>query len=109
MIFGIDGHVELIIKEQKTETRRQSDKYKVGRTYPIQRCRTCKGIKEGRILILRKKAELCNQGIISIESALAEGNYTPEKYESLYRKMYSNWKVRWAYKFRFIGSKEPTK
>ena len=86
---------------QKTETRRKSGIYKVGRTYSIQPGRTQAGIAEGRILMTKVRIE--KQPImISFSDAKAEGEYIPEKFEELYLKMHPYWKTRYAYTFRYI-------
>jgi len=104
MIFS-KTHIEQIITGTKTQTRRSSNRYHVGRTYAIQPCRTCKGIAEGRILITAKKAEYKHYLIrLSLEDAKAEGGYTPEEYEELYRQMHRGWMERWAYTFKFLPS-----
>ena len=91
MIFGVEGHVEAIKNNLKTETIRGPEafeRYFVGETYAIQPKRTAKGIKEGRILIVAKwlETKVANYPI-SVLDALSEGNYTPEDYEKLYEKL----------------------
>jgi len=103
MIFAEDDHDELVIQRKKTQTRRESGRYQIGKDYAIQKCRTCPARPEGRILILKKKPEMVEVDTpISVEDALAEGGYTPEQYERLYEKMHRGWLDRWAYEFRFI-------
>jgi len=104
MIFSISNHVELIKKGEKTQTRRQSNHYEVGKTYAIQPCRTCKAIKDGRILILKKRTETFRH--VNLEDAEAEGGYTPMEFEQLYLKIHPNWRKRFAYTFRFIPKEE---
>lgn len=110
MIFAEADHVQQIIDGAKTQTRRASDRYKVGRTYAVQPCRTCKGIPEGRILITQRWLETwLHRGMLyslSSNDAEAEGGYTPEEYEGLYSKMHPDWKMRWAYDFKFVPSEE---
>lgn len=109
MIFSEGNHVEMVIDGRKTQTRRSSDRYQVGKTYAVQACRTCKGVHDGRILIIRKwKEENPYEPwkhvwppIISWEDAQAEGGYGPDNYEGLYEKMHPNWKERWCYEFEF--------
>jgi hypothetical protein len=106
MIFAVNNHPQAIIDGLKTETRRRItslDRYHEGQTYAIQPKRTAKGIKEGRILIVKKWVELKTKDCpISIESAYAEGCHTPEEYEKLYEKINPKWTVRVAFKFEFI-------
>ena len=104
MIFS-KNHIEEILKGIKTQTRRSSGRYMVGRTYSVQPCRTCKGISEGRIKILNKRFEVRQDPVylsISFEDAQAEGGYAPQNYEDLYGKMHPMWSIRWAYDFEFI-------
>ena len=102
MIFSVPGHIEMIIDGTKTQTRRKSPFYKVGRTYSIQPGRTEKGIKEGRILVTRKRVERYLDGGISIADALAEGKYTPGQFETLFSNMYHDWIARYAYTFVYL-------
>jgi len=109
MIFSKD-HIEQIIWETKTQTRRSSDRYQVGKLYAIQPCRTCKGISDGKILILRKWNEVnpyepwkeVYPPLISWDDAQAEGGYAPQNYEALYEKLNPGWTVRWVYAFEFV-------
>ena len=103
MIFSKD-HIKQIIAGTKTQTRRRSPLYRVGRTYSIQPGRTKKGIPDGHILITRKREEKYLDGGISVADALAEGEYTPGQYETLFANMYPGWIVRTAYTFRFLES-----
>lgn len=105
MIFSKD-HIKQIIARTKTQTRRKSPYYRVGRTYSIQPGRTKKGIPEGRILIIRKREEKYLDGGISVIDALAEGDYTPGQYEILFQNMYPYWIVRYAYTFRFVENEQ---
>ena len=102
MIFSVSGHVEQIKNGTKTQTRRKSPLYMVGRTYSIQPGRTEKGIKEGRILVTRKREEKYLDGGISVSDALAEGGYTSGQFETLFSNMYPGWIGRYAYTFIFI-------
>jgi len=101
MIFAIGKHVELIIKGLKTQTRRRSNRYQVGKLYSIQPSRTSKGITEGKIRIVDKKCEVwpC---LINHDDAKAEGGYTPDEFEPLYSKIHPDWDCRYAYVFRFV-------
>ena len=105
MIFSVGDHIQQIINGTKTQTRRKSSWYKVGKTYSIQPGRTKPGIPEGRILITNKMPEYTYLRI-SRADALAEGGYVPGKFEHLYRQMDKGWKVRWAYTFKFIPTEE---
>ena len=108
MIFSVSNHVQQIIRGEKTQTRRRSNRYRVGETYAIQSGRTKAAILEGRILILTKKREICCKPL-SIESAKAEGGYTPEQFEELFRKMDPYWITRFAYTFQFQATEKEVK
>lgn len=106
MIFAVPGHIELIKKGQKSETRRNANainRYFAGKTYSIQPKRTAKGIPEGRIKINRVWVERWDTNRpISVTHAQAEGGYTPEEYERLYEKLNPKWKVRTAFSFEYV-------
>ena len=102
MIFSISDHVEMIKSGQKTQTRRKSSSYIVGKSYSIQPGRRKAGIVEGRIKITNKVKEYSACSVISVEDAGDEGLYSPLKFEELYSKMYSGWFVRWAYTFEYV-------
>ena len=104
MIFSAD-HIAQIKARTKTQTRRKSPAYRVGRTYAIQPGRK-KRIPDGCILITRKREEKYLDGGISVFDALAEGGYTPGQYETLFKNMYPGWIVRYAYTFEFIPSEQ---
>ena len=110
MIFSVEGHIPLIIDHKKTQSRRLSNAYNVGKDYAIQPGRTKPGIKEGRILILEKWEERHirkNQiFFISRNNARAEGGYTPEEFENLFNLMCPKWIVRFCYKFKFLTRAE---
>ncbi|MHA1286048.1 MAG: hypothetical protein ACTSPB_01470 [Candidatus Thorarchaeota archaeon] len=97
MIFN-DDHVAQIFEGTKTQTRRESNRYIVGREYAIQRGRGKKS--EGRILIVRKWVETNPYDKISVEDAKAEGGYLPVDYEILYNEMHPNWVERYCYEFK---------
>ena len=105
MIFSVKDHIDKIINHEKTQTRRPSNKYKVGKLYAIQRGRGKKAITNGKILITRKWSETSSindpRFDISHEDAKAEGGYTPSFFEMLYESMYPIWKKRYAYEFEF--------
>ena len=105
MIFGVNDHPQKIIEGAKTETRRKAsaiERYQCGHSYAIQPKRTAKGISRGRIVILDSWLEAKNEGVISVQSAKAEGGYTPEEYERLYEKLNPGWSFRAAFKFAFV-------
>jgi len=101
MIFSKSNHIEQIIAGTKTQTRRPSDKYQIGKTYAIQPGRGKPGIEKYRILITGKRKEYRGE-TVSVKDALAEGGYTPEEYETLYESMYPSWLVRYVYTFRVV-------
>ena len=100
MIFNVKGHIEQIVNGTKTQTRRDSGKYGVGKTYAIQPGRGKFGDTRGRILITHKWIESYFK-TIHVNDALAEGGYIPEDYEQLYEKLHPDWAGRWAYEFEF--------
>lgn len=107
MIFSVGDHIEAIIFGDKTQTRRKSGTYMVGKTYSIQPGRTKRGIPEGRILITNKIEEWrLDEGIISKSDAQAEGGYTPKQFEELYIRMDKLWTLRYAYTFKFVPTEE---
>jgi len=108
MIFSIGNHVEMIIKGLKTQTRRSSDRYEVGKLYTVQPGRTKKGIAKGKIKIIYKKCERRNGNkfLTSPEDAKAEGGYSIREFEELYEKIHPNWDERFAYTFRFVPTRE---
>lgn len=101
MIFAVEDHIKQVIEGVKTQTRRSSGRYKLGRKYSIQPGRTQKGILEGKIIIIDKTLEVW-PFVIRLDDAKAEGGYTPEEFEKLYRMMHPNWGERYAYTFRFV-------
>lgn len=108
MIFAIGKHVEMVIKGEKTQTRRASDRYQVGKLYSIQPSRTSKGISEGKIRIVDKECEVWPCPINHYD-AKAEGEYLPDEFEQLYSKIHPDWDCRYAYVFRFVPTKEEEK
>jgi len=121
MIFSLADHIEQIKAGTKTQTRRPSDRYQVGKLYSVQPGRGKKGIPEGRIYVALKfreykpdlsairKDSLAEKWMqseagypISRICALEEGGYTPDEYEVLYEKMYPGWTDRYAYWFSFF-------
>lgn len=107
MIFQ-EEHIEKILNGKKTQTRRvRRGKYQVGRSYSIQKCRTCKGIEEYRIVMDRIWIERYAEYLpcyISKEDALAEGGYeSPIEYEQVFRELNPKWTgERWAFKFHVV-------
>jgi len=57
VIFSKSDHIQQIILGTKTQTRRPSDRYQVGKTYAIQPGRGKPAIPEGRIFITDKWME----------------------------------------------------
>lgn len=122
MIFAVPGHIEQIRAKIKYETRRLNIyHYKVGHKYSVQPTRTSPGIPDMKIFITdiwkeciipkneRPYTIVDEDGytvnlihMISEEDAIAEGNYTPENYERLFRKINPHWdgKYRWVIKFK---------
>ena len=106
MIFSIADHIEQIKNGSKTQTRRKSPAYLVGKSYSVQPGRTKPGILEGRILITDKREERFLDGGISESDAMAEGGYTSGTFESLFKRMYPDWIRRYAYTFKFIPTRK---
>jgi len=94
-------HVDMILAGTKTQTRRLNrGYYKVGHTYAIQPCRTCIGVPGYRIFMDLIWEEWVECGT----NAAAEGGYTIEEFERLFRELYPKWdgKKRWAYEFHVV-------
>ena len=126
MIFNVPGHIEMIYKGLyshsfsivKTETRRPNRGiYQVGKNYAVQRKRGVKAEPDIRIVMDRIWEERLGSFLISKEcktypvellilkeSAWAEGGYTPEEYEKVFRDLNPKWDgwTRWAFKFHAI-------
>ena len=105
MIFSVPGHIEKIIDGTKTQTRRKSPNYSVGHSYAISKGRE-KAIKEGRILITKKRVEKFSDWGISVSDAIAEGGYTSGQFEIIFANIYPGWILRYAYTFRFIPNQQ---
>jgi hypothetical protein len=95
-------HIEMIRNGTKTQTRRPTDRYQVGKSYAVQPGRGKTGIPGLRILITNKWVEFKSARWILWEEAKDEGDYTPEEYEQLYETMYPGWVSRWAYLFKVV-------
>ena len=106
MIFSLADHIEQIKNGSKTQTRRKSSSYLVGKKYSVQPGRTQRGIPEGRILIVDKKVETSPSDRILYKDARAEGGYTPSEFEDLYSRMYPGWRERYAYTFKFVPNQK---
>jgi len=101
VIFSIADHVEQIIKGTKTQTRRDSPRYQIGKTYAIQPGRTKPADPRGRILITHMWVEKPPIRLHPLD-AKAEGGYDPDNYELLYSQIHHDWQIRYAYEFKFI-------
>ncbi|MHA2052710.1 MAG: hypothetical protein ACW99F_03835 [Candidatus Hodarchaeales archaeon] len=101
MIFSIEDHIEMIKSGQKTQTRRQSNFFKVNKTYSIQPGRGKPGIAEGRIRITNKKSE-SRLNKISLSDAWDEGMYMQLEFERLYNDLYPGWQLRYVYTFVYV-------
>ena len=102
MIFAIGDHIQQIIDGTKTETRRKSDRYRVGSLQPIQPKMYTRGIQVGKIKIISKKKEYRRKGDITAYAAKLEGGYTPKKFEKLYLGIEPKWKRRTVYRFKYV-------
>jgi hypothetical protein len=85
----------------KTQTRRMSDRYYVGRDYAVQPGRGKAAVPDIRIKITKKWEEIRVYQLCE-DHAKAEGGYTPAEYEERFAKMYPSWWTRWAYEFEVI-------
>jgi len=107
MIFSVEGHIAKIISKEKTQTRRSSGRYEVGKTYAIQPSRTSKAIPDGRILITKKREEKWwPLTWIDEVDAKAEGGYSQAEFEELYEKLHPYWFRRYAYTFKFVEERK---
>ena len=101
----------------KTQTRRLNRGiYQVGKSYAVQRKRGVKAEPDIRIVMDRIWKEDCladdelgKGGFfipipISEEDAQAEGGYTPEEFEKIFRKINPNWNgiIRYGFEFHVI-------
>lgn len=108
MIFQKE-HIEKILNGGKTQTRRiHKGKYQEGRSYAIQPCRICKGIEGYKIVMdnIKEEIQWIPGGTIRFEDAIAEGGYTPEEFEKLFRELNPKWKWyqhRWVFKFHVMA------
>jgi hypothetical protein len=134
MIFNVPGHIDMIrnglqtypplssdiLPEVivKTETRRVNRGiYQVGKNYAVQRKRGVKAEPDIRIVMDMIWEEEAKQFLIPVqgvkypseiyitkEDALAEGGYTPARFEGLFRELDPKWdgRSRWAFKFHVV-------
>jgi len=111
MIFAVEGHIEMIRKGRKTQTRRLNKGiYKVGKDYAVQRKRGVKAEPDIRIVMDRIwKEEVeeftdSSEVVISKEDAWAEGGYTPTEFEEVFTNLNPKWLSwsRWAFAFHVI-------
>ena len=102
MIFKQE-HVDMILAGTKTQTRRIGRGiYKVGHSYAIQPCRTCKGVQGYRIVMDSIRTEYTDiYHKISTKDAIAEGGYTSEEFESLFKAINPKWDRVLRYVFTF--------
>ena len=128
MIFNVPGHIQMIrngfpfpvgdirtslvdVRIVKTETRRLNRGiYQVGKDYAVQRKRGVKAEPDIRIVMDRiwgEERRLTHLGLrflITPQDAWAEGGYTPEEYEEVFRELNPSWDGagRWAFAFHVI-------
>ena len=118
MIFSVDRHIEMIREGTKTQTRRLNRGiYQIGKDYAVQRKRGIKAEPDMRIVMNRIWEEIIERplkigknpsfNIISEADALAEGGYTPEEFERVFRELNPKWDgwSRWAFEFHVEVSK----
>lgn len=131
MIFNVCNHIQYIrnglfkrfinshgvpARIVKTQTRRLNRGiYKVGKDYAVQRKRGVKAEPGMRIVMDRIWEETAKIGCpyflgfcISQKDAWAEGGYTRDQYENLFRGINPNFKggKRWAFEFHVIEVQE---
>ena len=104
-------HFDMVLDGTKTQTRRVNrGKYQVGKSYAIQACRTCKGVEGYRIVMDRILEEPCGEWngfyhrIYKLD-ALAEGGYTENEFEKVFRELNPKWdsrSSRWVFEFHVI-------
>ena len=98
LIFA-KGYIEQICSGEKTQTRRPNrGHYKIRNSYSIQPCRTCKGIKGYRVVMDSIEKE---DHRIYTNDAMAEGGYSPDEFETLFRSLYPKWDGVCRYVFKF--------
>jgi hypothetical protein len=97
-----ESHIGLILTGKKTQTRRPSNRYVIGRTYAIQPGRCKASVGRIRILDMWMEVRETTMPTIRTTDALAEGGYTPVDYETLYRYLYPHWETRWCYRFEVV-------
>ena len=126
MIFNVPGHIEMIRNGLaprgtfylaggfivKTESRRPNRGiYQVGKDYAVQRKRGVPAEPDIRIVMDRiweETQKYCGdyyyEFCISEKDAWAEGGYTREDYERLFRELNPKWRgwSRWAFEFHAI-------
>jgi hypothetical protein len=120
MIFNVPGHIDMIRRGIKTQTRRiNRGIYQVGRDYAVQSKQGVKAEEGIRVVMDKIKKEtgkiVCvsesgreyvnaTEIYITKKDAWGEGNYTPSLYELDFRKAYPKWdKVsRWVFEFHVI-------
>lgn len=119
MIFKQE-YVDMILAGTKTQTRRPNrGYYKVGKTYAIQPCRTCKGISGYRIMIdsiweevhtvwfrenISKDPSTAKLMPIKEKDANEEGFWSSFSFELAFRELYPKWdgRIRWALEFHVV-------
>lgn len=138
MIYNQPGHIEMIrnglriitpasvlyhpmpYRIVKTQTRRPNRGiYKVGRDYAVQRKRGAPAEPGIRIVMDRIWEEPCFKpsslspnkyhfAPISSEDAWAEGGYTPEEFEKVFRELNPKWDgwSRWVFEFHCIEAQK---
>ena len=128
MIFNVPGHIQMIrnglsaskyhsyIPVVKMQTRRLNRGiYQVGKDYAVQRKRGVKAEPDIRIVMDRIWEEQIippydirmmshPYAILSEGDAWAEGGYTPEVFEGLFRELNPNWNgiIRYGFEFHVI-------
>jgi len=107
----------------KTHTRRLNRSiYQIGKDYAVQRKRGVKAEPDIRIVMDKiwkedgtkssisesgRKYSYATEICISAKDALAEGGYTPEEFEKVFRELNPKWDgwSRWAFEFHVEVSK----
>ena len=101
MIFKQD-HIDKIIIGKKWQTRRvKRGVYQKNKQYTLKTGRGKPAVPKYRIVFDEIFFEDTK---ISLEDAEAEGGYTPDQFESLFREIYPHWngEERWVFTFHVI-------
>jgi len=88
MIFSQE-HIDMILEGTKSQTRRKSNKYEIGKSYSIQPGRGKPGIVGARIKITKKRRE--KLGDISLSDVHKEGYDSIDDFIKVVRRINGEW------------------